>query len=144
MKNPISLNTWEDFERELVRINEQNETMHEEKRLSRRAYPLFRGVTDNGYQLKSTLDRVQEGMSYSCYLEIVKIAREHIATCTGKKWDLETEEPNIHLGEVNLPLSFYEFMAYLRHNEFPSPLIDWTKSPYIAAYFAFRDVYSKA
>jgi hypothetical protein len=35
-------------------------------------------------------------------------------------------------------------MTYLRHNGFPSPLTDWTRSPYIAAFFAFRDIYSEA
>lgn len=145
MKEPIPLNTWEDFEKELVKINEQNETRHhQDENLSRMVYPLFRGVKDNRYQLKSTLDRIQEGMSLSRYLKIVKIVREHIATCTGKKWDLEETNEPIHLGSMKLQPSYYEFMAYLRHNEFPSPLIDWTKSPYVAAYFAFRDIYSKA
>jgi len=144
MKEPIPLNTWEDFERELVKINENTEAMYREGTLSRALYPLFRGVKDNGYHLKSTLDRIQEGMSFSRYLEIIKIVREHIATCTGKKWDLEETKEPIHLGSLMLQPSHYEFMAYLRHNEFPSPLIDWTKSPYVAAYFAFRDVYSKA
>jgi hypothetical protein len=29
------------------------------------------------------------------------------------------------------------YLAHLRHCGFPSPLLDWSKSPYVAAYFAF-------
>ena len=33
----------------------------------------------------------------------------------------------------------FEYVAYLRHHRFPSPLLDWSRSPYVAAFFAFRD-----
>jgi len=29
-------------------------------------------------------------------------------------------------------------MTRLRHHGFPSPLLDWPQSPYIAAFFAFN------
>jgi hypothetical protein len=91
-------------------------------------------------------------MSYSDYLRIIKCVNKHVATCTGKKKNLvEDIDPVVAegceiivLGKIKLPLQYYEFMAYLRHNGFPSPLVDWTKSPYIAAFFAFRNISSKA
>ncbi|MGA9796339.1 MAG: FRG domain-containing protein, partial [Rhizomicrobium sp.] len=33
--------------------------------------------------------------------------------------------------------SIYGYMAHLRHYGFRSPLLDWSKSEYVAAYFAF-------
>lgn len=36
------------------------------------------------------------------------------------------------------------WMAHLRHHGFPSPLLDWSRSPYIAAYFAFAEIPEKS
>jgi hypothetical protein len=37
------------------------------------------------------------------------------------------------------PEPLYRYMVYLRHHGFPSPLLDWSYSPYVAAFFPFRD-----
>jgi hypothetical protein len=133
-----TLKSWEEFERELVAINERTKVLQQKGQLSRMEYPLYRGVSDSEYHLESTLDRIKKEMGLSDYLEIIEIIHKHVVTCTGKEWNLKTK---VKLGRFDLPA--YEFMAYLRHNGFPSPLLDWTRSPYIAAFFAFRDIYSK-
>jgi hypothetical protein len=134
MKTEIK--TWEDFEKASLRIISE---MRERKEKTKRHmyYPLFRGQSNSNWPLESSLGRIQKEMSFDHYQRIIMIVRKHIETCTGKKWELSEK---IFL-ERGLELNEYEFMAYLRHNEFPSPLLDWSRSPYIAAYFAFSDIY---
>jgi len=136
MKEPIILQSWEEFEQASLRIiSEKRE--RKEKTEGHVDHPLFRGQSDSGWLLESTLDRLQKGMSVSDYYNnIIRVVHKHVETCTDRKWDLDKK---VSLGEFDLPA--YEFMAYLRHNGFPSPLLDWTRSPYIAAYFAFGDIY---
>jgi hypothetical protein len=43
-----------------------------------------------------------------------------------------------NIGDI-FPTPVYRYMAYLRHFGFPSPFLDWSRSPFVAAFFAFRD-----
>ncbi len=64
----------------------------------------------------------------------------HIESITGVRWEI----PMFKESDVEIfPHETYPFMAYLRHHRFPSPLLDWTHSPYIAAFFAFNDFKSQ-
>jgi hypothetical protein len=131
-----TLKSWEEFEGELVRINEETISLRE-KTQRHVDYPLFRGHSSSKWPLESTLDRIQKGMSAYDYYRIIESVHKHVGTCTGKKWVLNTGS-KIFGFKLRSP----EFLAYLRHNEFPSPLTDWSRSPYIAAYFAYRDIFS--
>ena len=110
---------------------------------------LFRGQPDASYPLSTTLERRigPDATPFHVlqYLEYATRYRNEIESITGTKWPTpgpfhEMEEAvraGQHASWVDLPA--YDYMVYLRHHGFPSPLLDWTESPFVAAYFAFID-----
>lgn len=104
---------------------------------------LFRGQSDQAWELATTLERkTKEQFHVTKYMRLVKRAVSEIESFTGANWntppypELETEiKDKQDVFTVHLPC--YDYLVYLRHHGFPSPLLDWTESPFIAAYFAY-------
>ena len=44
-----------------------------------------------------------------------------------------------HLFDLNVPEQNGAFFSLLQHHGYPTPLLDWSHSPYVSAFFAFRD-----
>jgi len=93
---------------------------------------IYRGQSNSSWKLKTGIHRTGQWRTpedIRLYVEkVVPIAHQSIAAWEGRTRDLSN------------PLELAQFIAYLQHNGFPTPLLDWTFSPYIAAYFAFEGV----
>jgi hypothetical protein len=136
-------NSWQEFKKELAALRSE----HEKLRDRETAPLLFRGQPDACWLLKTTLDRKREGMRVEDYYHLISKIKPEIESMTGIERSLP-EFPDVKTllqgyENFNNALTFgrwpgYAYMAYLRHHGFPSPLLDWTRSPYVAAFFAFR------
>src|SRR2546423_481432 len=99
--------------------------------------PLFRGQAVAAWPLRTSLERFsQKTWSVREYFSVVRAVAPEIRSRTSKPWPLPDED-EIDEGNVGPPPG-YELMIYLRHHDFPSPLLDWSRSPYVAAFFAFQ------
>jgi len=135
----ISVVNWEEFEARLKKIKR-----------TVKAGPvglLFRGQADASWSLSTTLERSPGRIErVEKYYSIIREIKPQIETFTDRSFETP-EFGDVHsiaqdYDNFSRSLAFgklpgYEYMIYLRHHGFPSPLLDWSRSPYVAAFFAF-------
>jgi hypothetical protein len=136
------LSTWQDFEAQLHELR-GNRSLRKAGVATHVSDLLFRGHRDHAWKLETTLERQAKGnLSLRQYYRLISAARPQIQTVLGSTWNVP-EYPDyqkwLEASDTFMPGDFpgYDYMVYLRHHGFPSPLLDWTRSPYVAAYFAF-------
>jgi len=86
---------------------------------------IFRGQADCEWKLEPTIDREFPGLDAS------KRDQKLVTLLSGFRSELLGVGPS-HEG----PSDRLELLA--RHHGLPTTLLDWTRSPYVAAYFAFE------
>jgi hypothetical protein len=136
------LSSWLDFEKII-----QDDLLDQTQEMRTGPY-LYRGHSDAQWHLETTLERYAvPNLHAEAYYNLINSILPEIETFAGRKWTLPLSDAFIKAVSER-PVAprnpAYEYMAYLRHFGFPSPFLDWTFSPYIAAFFAFRDVASNA
>lgn len=132
------LKSWTEFKSRVESLYEETNELRIKQRPSFVSEPVFRGQSDSSWGLQTTLEReLKSELSVQSY--ILKILHPSVKlidmgeSSDQSQCDTLLKRSNRDLLD-NLPL--YESMARLRHKGFPSPLLDWTKSPYVAAFFA--------
>jgi hypothetical protein len=87
---------------------------------------LYRGQASTAWRLQPSLFRLDSRPKLERYLaEMVPSVHDAISGSLDFTLNL------------SLPRDLSRFLAILRRYEFPTPLLDWTRSPLIAAFFAF-------
>ena len=131
----IKVNSWEEFIAQAQSLRSLQRDM------------VFRGQSDARWPLSTTLERTKSRMLFKDYYQIIGRIKPQIESLTDNEWQIP-EYPEIerlvgYYDDLNVMLwsgrcPAYAYMVHLRHHGFPSPLLDWTRSPYVAAYFAFN------
>lgn len=145
----LDLKSWEDFPDAIAEIRKSHGTQtispKDGNDYTRTHRVLFRGQSHFDWDLATTLERkAKDQFSIERYLADATHCVNEIESLTGKRWDI----PDLRtlIGEITdtqdsmrVYLPSYAYLVYLRHHGFPSPVLDWTESTYIAAYFASCD-----
>lgn len=136
------LNSWEEFHSKIMAIKSKycGDTI------------LYRGgdADEENKHLKTSLERFsKKTWTVKKYIRLSMQCVTQIEAYTGKMFNLPTWnnfeiefDNNCLTDNTNFFSTFpqlYSYLIYLRQHGFPSPLLDWSASPYIAAYFAFAE-----
>jgi FRG domain len=89
---------------------------------------MYRGQENNNWKLRTSFHRTGRASLYRFLSEDLNALHRHLSGLTAHRFNLSD------------PLDNAAFMHLVQHHGYPTPLLDWTSSPFIAAYFAFKSL----
>jgi len=147
MRYTKKVDTWDEFKLEISELIEKYREIEMDETFSFPGTIYFRGQSNSDWLLESTLYRKVGKIPVNRYFYMIRSVSNEIRSYSEPSWQIPSPDEIFETGksfdEFNFPdltQKQYSYMVYLRHFGFPSPLLDWSKSPFIAAFFAFLDV----
>ena len=112
---PLSdVKTWEEFKRFALAL--------EPSRF------VFRGHEKSTWRLRTAFHRTGRANLMKFMTQDVRALHRHLSGLT------------THHFNLNDQLDYAAFLNLAQHHGYPTPILDWTHSPFVAAYFAFKDL----
>lgn len=104
----------------------------------------WRGQRDSTWSLRTSFHRSNQivGMNlYDYRQKVLSDVEYYYHIHFGEVLDLYDKPSGLgpHMDSRRM-IDLTAFLGQLQHFGFPTPMLDWTMSPYIAAYFAFREI----
>ncbi len=98
---------------------------------------VFRGQSDSKWRLQSKWDRYAVQQKEYCKSDLAIAGRHDTPDSFLERFKLNYIDP---LGLDTSLMTREHWMALGRHHGLITPLLDWTSSPFVAAFFAFKEL----
>ncbi len=105
----ICLDSWEDYKTYVSNVYKQDRSA------------IFRGVSRKSFKLRTSFHRLGRANLERYRTEDFPVFRDLAET----------------IGNIDVGNEIGAMWGYAQHHGFPTPLLDWSESAYVAAYFAF-------
>jgi hypothetical protein len=109
---PLDINSWDEFRR-YVRDLEHYKF-------------IYRGQESNKWRLRTGFHRTERSDLVRFMRVDVNALHQNLSSLTS------------HIFSLLNPIDYAAFISLAQHHGYPTPLLDWTYSPFISAYFAFK------